>query len=85
MGQPFPSTVLQRRHTQTVRDSTSSSKIDYVIVIQNLLNPQGHQNSISGLKVKAILLKGWILPICGASSGRVHACGLRSRLVFQEG
>ena len=29
----------------------------------------------------AILLKGWILPIGGTSSGRVCACSLRSRLV----
>ena len=39
-----------------VRDSTSSCKIDYVIVIKNSLNPEGHQNPISGSKVMAILL-----------------------------
>jgi hypothetical protein len=38
-------------------------------VINNFLNPEGHQNSISGSKVTAILLKGWILPIVGASAG----------------
>ena len=52
-----------------VRDSTSSYKIDDVIVIKNFLNSEGHQNPISGSKVTAILLKGWILPIGGASSG----------------
>ena len=41
-----------------VRDSTSSYKIDYVIVIKIFLNPKGHQNPNSGSKVTAILLKG---------------------------
>ena len=67
--EPFPPTALQRRHGQTFRDSTSSYKIDYVIVIKNFLNPEGHQNPISGSKVMAILLKGCILPIGGASAG----------------
>ena len=52
-----------------VRDSTSSYKIDYSIVIKSFLNLDGHQNSISVSKVMAILLKGWVLPIGGASSG----------------
>ena len=60
----------------------SSYKIDYVIVIKNFLNPEGHQNPISGSKVMAILLKGWIWPICGVASGRVCACSLHSRLVL---
>ena len=64
---------------QTIRDSISSHKIDYVIVIKN---PEGHQNLISDSKVTAILLKGWIVPFGGASSGRVCACSLHSRLVF---
>ena len=41
-----------------VGDRASSYKIDYVIVIKNFLNPVGHQNPISGLKVTAILIKG---------------------------
>ena len=69
MSEPFPPRTLRRRHAKTVRDSTSSYKIDYVIVIKNFLNPEGHQNPISGSKVTAILLKGWILPIGGASAG----------------
>ena len=72
MSQPFPPTALPRRHTQTVRDSNSSYKIDYIIVIKNFLNPEGHQNPISGLKGTAILLKGWIFPIAGASPGEGH-------------
>ena len=54
---------------QTVRDSTSSYKIDYVIMIKNFLNPEGHQNPFSGSKLTAILLKGWIWPIGGVASG----------------
>ena len=37
--------------------------------MKNFLNPKGHQNTIIGSKVTPILLKGWILPIGGASSG----------------
>ena len=70
------------RHAQTVRDSSSSYKIDYVIVIKSFLNPEGHQHPINGSKVTAILLKGWILPVGGASA----VDGLRStglpRLVY---
>ena len=57
MSEPFPPTALRRRHAQTVQDSTSSYKVDYVIVIKNFLNPEGHQNPISGSKVTAVLLK----------------------------
>ena len=84
MSHPFPPTALRRRHAQTVRDSSSSYKIDYVIVIKTFQNPKGHQNPINVLKVTAILLKGWILPVGGASAVE----GLRStglpRLVFQD-
>ena len=82
MSEPFPPTALRRRHAQTVRDSSSSYKIDYVIVISTFLNLEGRQNCITGSKVTEILLKGWILPIGGASAVE----GLRStglpRLVF---
>ena len=66
VSEPFPPTALRRRHAQAVRDSSSSHKIDYVIVIKKFLNPEGHHNPINGSKVTAILLKGWILPIDGA-------------------
>ena len=72
--QPFRPTALRRRHGQTVRDSTSSYKIDYVIVIKNSRNPKGHQNPISGSKVTAILLKQWILPIGGREGSAPAAC-----------
>ena len=38
-------------------------------MIKNFLNPERHQNPISGSQVTAILLKGWILSIGGASAG----------------
>ena len=44
------------------------------MVIETFLNPEGHHNHISGSKVTAILLKGLILPIGGASAGE----GMRS-------
>ena len=76
--------TLWRRHAQTVRDSSLSYKIDDVILILSFLNPEGHQNWISGSKVMVILLKGLILHICGVASGRVCACSLRNGLVFTE-
>ena len=82
--QPFPPTAIQPRHAQTDRDMCSSHKIDYVILIKTFLNP-GHQNPISGSKVTTILLKGWILPIGGASAGEGLPCSLRSTLVISLG
>ena len=67
-SQPFPPTALRCRHAQTVRVSSSSFKIDYVIVINNFLNPKRPQNLMNGSKATAILLKGWILPIARASA-----------------
>ena len=51
-------------------------------MIKSFVNPEGHQNPFGGLKVTAILLKGWIWPIGGLASERVCACSLRSRLVL---
>ena len=51
-------------------------------MIKNCLNPEEHQNPISGSKVTAILLNGWICPFGGVASGRVGACSLHSRLVY---
>ena len=79
MSQPFPPKALRRRHAQTVRDRCSSYRIDYVIVIKNFLNPDGHQNPITSSKVTAILLKRWILPYGGASARE----GLRLQPVQQ--
>ena len=52
------------------------------MVIKTFLNPEGLQNPISGSKVTAILLKGWILPIGGVSAVEgLQSTGL-PRLVF---
>ena len=72
---------LRRRYALMVADGACSHKIDYVTILNEILNPEGHPNRINGLKVTAILLIGWILPISGASSRRVCACSLRSRPV----
>ena len=73
---------LRRRHTLTVADGAFSHKVTYVTIFKEILNPEVHPNRITGSKVTAILLNGWILPIGGASLGRVCSCSLRSRLVF---
>ena len=73
---------LRRRHALTIADGAFSHKIDYVTIFKEILNPEGHPNHITGSKVTAILLNGWILPIGGASSGRVCSCSLRIRLVY---
>ena len=59
---------LWRRHALTVADDAFSHKIDYVTFFWEILNPEGHPNCITGSKVTAILLNGWILTIGGASS-----------------
>ena len=61
-----------------------------IIVFKNFLNPEVHQNLISGAKVTAILLKGWILPIAlvelhrAGSASALCAAGLfiNSQTVF---
>ena len=54
---PFPPTALRRHHAQSVRDSTSSYKIDYIIVINNFLNPKGHPNPIRGSRNARVAVK----------------------------
>ena len=49
--------------------TSSNYRINYLILIKNFLNPEGHQNAINGSKVWTILLKEWILPIGRASVG----------------
>ena len=67
-----------------VADGAFSHKIDYVTIFFEILNPEGHPNCITGSKATAILLNWWILPIGGASSGRVCSCSLRSGLFFKH-
>ena len=59
---------LRRRHALIVEDVAFSDKIDYVIILKEIPNLEGHPNRIIGSRVTAILLNGWIFPICGASA-----------------
>ena len=54
-------------------DGAFSHKKDYVTFFVEILNPEGHSNSITGSKVMAILLNLLILPVVGVTSGRVCA------------
>ena len=63
VSEPFSPTASRRRYAQTVKDRSSSYKIDFFIVIKTFLNLEGHPIHMSGSKVTAILLKGLILPI----------------------
>ena len=51
-----------------VGDGAFSHKIDYVVILLEILNHEGHLNRIIGARVTAILLNGWILPIGVASA-----------------
>ena len=59
----FVKISLQRRHALTAADGAFSHKVDYVTIFKGILNSEGHPNRITGLKVTAILLNVWILPI----------------------
>ena len=64
-----PPTTLWRRHTQTVRESSSRFKIDYVAQVKDILNPEVYQNHIISSKIMAIFLDRWILIIGGVAAG----------------
>ena len=67
-----------------VEDGASSHKIDYVTILKNILNLEGHPNRITGSRVKAILLNWWILPIGGFSAVEgLQSTGL-PRLVYEH-
>ena len=67
-----------------VEDSAFSQKIDYVTIFLEILNLEEHPNCITGSRVTAILMNGWILLIGEASAVE----GLRSmglpRLVCRD-
>ena len=56
-----------------IEDGASSHKLYNVTTFKEILNPKGHPNCITGSKVTAILLNGWILPVVGVANGRVCA------------
>ena len=47
----------------------------YVTQAWDILNLKGYPNCMTGSKLRAILLDGWILPPGGAASGRVAING----------
>ena len=59
---------LRHRHALMVEDGASSQKIDYVTICFEILNLEGNLLRITGSKVTAILLNGWILPLGGDSA-----------------
>ena len=46
-----------------VEDGAFSHKKDNVTIFLEILNLEGHPNRITGFRVTAILLNGWILAI----------------------
>ena len=65
-----------------VEDGAFSHKIDYVSICLEILNLEGHPNCITGSRVTAILLNGWILPIGEASAVEGLRSTVLSRLVY---
>ena len=40
--------ALWQRHAQTVQDSSSSYETNYIVLVRDILTPNGHQNGIIG-------------------------------------
>ena len=57
---------LWRPHALMVEDGAFSHKIDYVTMLLEIRNLEGHPNRFTGSRVTEILLNGLILPIVGA-------------------
>ena len=51
-----------------VEDGAFNHKIDYVTIVLEILNLEGHLNRITRSRIMAILLNVWIFPIGGASA-----------------
>ena len=58
-------------HARMVIDTSSSNKLDYGILVKEIINPEGYQNCMICSKVTAIQLKGLIWPIGGVALERV--------------
>ena len=63
----FVKISIRRRHALLIDDGVFSQDIDYVTIFEEILNPEGHLNLITGSKVTTILHVG------GVASGRVCA------------
>ena len=59
MSHPFPPTALLRHHAQTVRYSTSSYKIDYLIVIKTFKIPKGIKIPSVVQKLRPFYWRAW--------------------------
>ena len=70
---------LRRRHALTVGNGAFSHTIEKVTILMEILNLEGHQNCITGLRVTPILLNRRILPI--GQSGEAS----RWRVCYQRG
>ena len=70
---------LRRRHAPMIKNGAFSHKRDYITIFWEILNLEGHQNRISGSRVRAILLNGLIFPIW--QSGEAS----RWRVCYQRG
>ena len=51
-------------------DGAYSNKMDYITIFLEILNLEGHQNRITGSKVMAILLNGWLFTYWGSFVGK---------------
>ena len=68
--------VILFLHALTVRYAAFCHKIYYVRKLYEILNLKRHPNRITGSRVTAILLNGWILSIGGVAQERVCTAGL---------
>ena len=50
-----------------VKNSASSHKTNYIDILSEIQNLEGHQNCRFGSKVTALLLNEWILPTGGVA------------------
>ena len=82
--QSFSKISLQRRYAQTVENGASSHKTNYIEILPEILNLEGHINRCIGSKVTAILLNWWFLPTCGVASGRVCPAACAVGLFLQD-
>ena len=60
---PLVKISLLCRHAPMVGNGAFNHEIDYITNILKILNLKEHQNCITGSRVTAILLNGWIFPI----------------------
>ena len=67
-----------------VEDGAFSLEINYVKICKDILNLKGLPKCITGSKVMAILLNGWIFPIREASALEgLQSTGLPCLLYFE--